>query len=118
MQASLCAPVTTSRPTPRSRQLGLERGVLERIAVGLVHQRLGIEPVQLGHVLPRIAVLAELVTGVLDPDDGHLLGAGALDQASDVGDHLVALVGVGHHAVLHVDHQRGRRSAGRAGWSC
>ena len=107
MQASVCAPVTTSRPTPRSRELGLQGGVLEGVAVLLVHQRLGLLALQLGHVLPAVAVLGQVVVGVLHPDHRDLLGAGLVDQGVDVGDHLVALVGVGHHVVLHVHDQQG-----------
>ena len=116
MQASVCAPVDDEPADAPLRELGLQGGVLEGVAVALVHERLGLLALQLGHVLPAVAVLGEVVIGVLHPDHRHLPGAGLVDQRVDVGDHLVAAVGVGHHVVLHVHHQQGGvRTVAQAG---
>ena len=46
------------------RQLGLEVGVLERVAIALVDERLGVVALQLVDVLPLVAALGQLVVGV------------------------------------------------------
>jgi hypothetical protein len=96
-------------PDPQAGQQVLQAGGLEGVAVVLLDQRLRGVRLELGHDPPAVAAVLELVVGVLDPDDRHLLAAGALDQAADVGHHGVALVGAGHHVVLHVDHDQRRR---------
>jgi len=55
-----------------------------------------------------------MVAGVLHPDHGRVLGARLVDHGADVRDHVVAVVGVGHDAVLDVDdEQRGARAVGQ-----
>jgi energy-coupling factor transporter ATP-binding protein EcfA2 len=81
----------------------LQRGVVERVAVGLRDERLGLGGLQLGHDAPRFAAQGELLAGVLDPDDGHLFPPRLLDQRADVGDDPVALVRALDHAVLYID---------------
>src|SRR5258708_29734490 len=49
MHASVCAPTTTSRPTPRPDSTGLEGRVLEGVAVALLDERLGVARSQLGN---------------------------------------------------------------------
>ena len=44
---------------------------------------------------------------MLHPDDRHLLGAGSVDERADVGDHLIAVVGIGYDVVLYVDDHEG-----------
>ena len=88
-------------------QLGLERGVFERVAVPLVHHRLDLVALQFEHVLPALGVLDEAVVGVLHPDHRHALGTRSVDERTDVGDDLVAQMRIGHHVVLNIDHHEG-----------
>src|SRR5436190_19212468 len=85
------------------RQLRLERGVLEGVAVALVDDRLTVVHLQLRHVLPLLAALGQLPALVLHPDHGHLGGPRPLDDAVDVGDHLITMGGAVDDAVLDVD---------------
>jgi hypothetical protein len=111
MQASVCAPTTTSRPTPSPEQDALEAGVLEGVFIALLDQGLGVARGQLRDDLPLVAPPRELLVGVLDPDDGDLLPPGLLDEAADVRDDRVSLVRALEGAVLHVDDEdRGVRS--------
>ena len=89
----------------------LEVGVLERVAVPLVHDGLRNALVQLGHALPRLAAQGQVVAAVLDPDaDRGAAITGLLDQRGHVADHGVAVVRLPHDAVLHVDdEERGVR---------
>ena len=107
-------------PDAEARQHGLEGGVLEGVAVALGDQRLGVVGRQLGDDPPGVAPGRQVLIGVLDPDDGHLLAAGPLDEAADVGDDGVALVRALDDAVLHVDdEQRGVRAVlerGHTAW--
>jgi len=87
-------------------QLRLQVGVLERVAVALMDQRLRVAALQLVDVLPLVAALGELLVGrVLHPDHGHVLGARLVDQRGDVVDDLVAPKGAVDDAALHVDDQ-------------
>ena len=72
MQASVCAPATTRWPTPALGQDVLELGVLEGVAVVLVHERLGVESLELVDVLPAVAAVDEALVAVLHPDDRDL----------------------------------------------
>ena len=57
-----------------------------------------------------------MIVGVLHPHDRRTAAAGLLDQRADVGDHLVTLVGVLHHAALDVDDEQGGvRTVGKRG---
>src|SRR5215207_987985 len=101
MHASDCAPTTTSRPTPRQHRL--ENGVLERVAVVLLDERLGLVRSELGHDLPVGASPREAFVGVLDPDHGDPFTPRLLDKTADLRDDRVALVCPLDNAVLHVD---------------
>ena len=97
-------------PDSEARQHGLERGVLEGVAVVLLDERLGVARRQLGDDPPLVAPSRELLAGVLDPDDGNLFLPRLLDEAADVRDDGVALVVSLDDTVLHVDdEQRGVR---------
>jgi len=48
-----------------------------------------------------------LLVGVLDPDDRDTLLASLVDERGDVGDNRVALMCIGHDALLDVDHHQG-----------
>ena len=102
---SVCAPTTTSRPTAEAGQHGLERGVLEGVAVVLLDQRLCVARSQLGDDLPGVAPSCKLLVGVLHPDHGHPLPPRPLDKAADIRDDRVALVSPLEGGVLHVDDQ-------------
>ena len=94
----------------------LEHRVLEGAGVRLLHHRLAVTLYELGGVLPRLAPPREVLVGVLDPHDRDVLGARPVDERTDVGDHLLALVGLGRVALLHVDdEQRGVGSIGKRG---
>ena len=88
----------------------LEVGALERVAVALVHHRLGGSGLELGNELPARSIRREVVVGVLHPDHRGPHGPGPLHQGGDVGDHTGAVVSVGDDVVLHVDHEQ--RGAG------
>ena len=106
MQASVEAPVI--RPAhPASGQLLLEVGLLEGVAVALVHQRLAVGRRQLRDDLPLRCALRQVLGRVLHPDHGHVVGAGAVHEPADGGDDPVALERVGDDAVLDVDHEQG-----------
>ena len=94
-------------PDAEARQHGLERGVLEGVAVALLDERLGVVRGQLGDDLPAVAPLRQVLVGVLDPDDGDLLPPCLLDEAADVRDDRVSLVGALDDAVLDVDDEEG-----------
>ena len=91
MHWSVCAPTTTSRPTPRPDSTDSRVGVLERVAVALLDQRLGVSGSQLRHDPPRVAPRTSTVVGVLHPDDRDILSPRLLDQAADIRDNRVAL---------------------------
>jgi len=86
-----------------ARQHGLECGLLERVAIALLYQRLGVVRRQLGDDLPLLASSHEVVVAVLDPDDRDLLGPRLLDEAADVRDDCVAFGRPLDDAGLHVD---------------
>ena len=109
MQASVCAPVTTSGP--RRARRAWTRGrcprTSRRSACGPAARRRRAE---FGDVLPRLGALGQFVVGVLHPDHRYVRGAGSVDEGVDVGDHALDLECLAHHAALHVDHhQRGVR---------
>lgn len=86
-----------------------EIGGLEGIAVVLVDDRLPAGGDEFGHDLPAIGSWTMLAReAVAYPDHRCALGAGAIDQGRDVGDGLVAFVGLGDHRVLHVHDEKGR----------
>jgi hypothetical protein len=72
-----------------------------------------------GEFLPRPPALAargQPVTGVLNPDDGHALGAGPADQPADIREDAVPAGRGGQDRVLGVDdEQRGVRPAFQGG---
>ncbi len=103
MHASVCAPTTTSRPTPRPDSTALKGGVLEGVAVLLLDERLGVTGSQFGDDSPILAPRRELLVGVLDPDDGDPFAPRLVDEAADVCDDRVTLVSSLDDAVLHVD---------------
>ena len=90
-------------PDPALGEPLLEVAALERVGVGLVDQRLGVEPLEPVDVLPRVGAAGHLVVGVRHPDHRHLLRPGLVDEDADVGDDPVALVRLAHDAVLDVD---------------
>ena len=108
MHSSVCAPASDDPADAGIGQHGLEDGVLERVGVVLADDGLAVGRNQFGHELPVVAVAHQLLVGVLHPDHGHAFVARPIDQRSDPGDHLVAVVGAGDHAVLHVDDEQGR----------
>jgi uncharacterized protein len=94
-------------PDPAVGEDLLKPGVLERVAVVLVDERLAIVAGELRHEPPLRAAELQALVGVLHPDDGHALGPRPGDEDVDVGDDNVALVRGGHHPVLHVDDDQG-----------
>src|SRR4051794_20707756 len=85
----------------------LQVGVLEGVAIALVHDRLGLILPQLGHVLPRLAALRQFVGVVLHPHDRHIRRPGAVNELGDVGHHGVTVMGAADDAVLDVDDEQG-----------
>src|SRR6476659_3556027 len=94
-------------PDAEAREHGLERGVLEGVAVALRDEGLSVVRGKLGDDLPAVAPQREVLVGVLDPDDGDLLPASLLDEAADVCDDCVSLVRALDDAVLNVDDEEG-----------
>ena len=94
-------------PDAEPREHVLQRGVLERVAVALLDERLVVARAQLRDDAPRVGAALQVLAVVLHPDDRHLLPACSLDQPGDVGDHGVPLVRALDDAVLHVDHEDG-----------
>src|SRR6185437_16299303 len=72
---SVCAPTTTSRPTPSPEKHGPESGVLECVAIVLLDQRLCVAWGKRGDDLPAVASVGEFVVGVLDPDHRYPLAS-------------------------------------------
>ena len=95
-------PPDSDGPTARSR------GVVSSNESPYVlrDKRLGRVGGQLGNDPPLVAPRHEPLVGVLHPDDGDLLAPRFLDQAADVRDDCVALVGSLDDAVLHVDDEK------------
>ncbi len=93
-------------PDFEARQHGLEGGVLEGVAVALIDERLGVARSQFGDDPPVLAPPRKPPVGVLDPDNGDPFPPRLLDKAADVRDDRVALVGLRHDAVLHVDDEK------------
>ena len=91
-----------------ARQHGLEGGVLERVAVVLLDERLGVLRSQFGDDPPVFAPPRKLLVRVLDPNDGDPFAARLLDKAADARDDRVALVSPLDNAVLHVDDEKCR----------
>ena len=86
----------------------LEVGVLEGVAVALVHERLGVLACELRDVLPaRRCPSPGRSSECCTHTTGTSSVAGLVDQRADVGDDRVAVVGVGHDAVLDVDDHQG-----------
>jgi hypothetical protein len=97
-------------PDAQAGQHRLELRVLERVAVALLDERLGRVRVELGDDPPAVGAADDVLVGVLDPDDGDLLATRLLDEARDVREDRVALVGALDDARLYVDdEQRGVR---------
>ena len=116
MHSSVCAPVTHQAPDLALGEHGLEVGLLEGVGVALVHHRLGLARLELGHELPAVAVPRHAVVRVLHPDDGHVLGPGLVDERGDVGHHVVPVVPALHDGDLGVDDdQRGVVASGQRG---
>ena len=82
----------------------LQVRTLKRVTKGLMHERLTLEPLQFGNVLPGRASLRKLSIGVLHPHHRDLRGPRAVNERGDVRDHRVAAVRACNHANLHVDH--------------
>jgi hypothetical protein len=85
---------------------GLERRLLERVRVALLHERVALVRAELGHDLPLLASLLEVLARVLHPDDRNLRRAGLLDDCADVRDDRVTLVCAADDAVLYVDDEQ------------
>ena len=110
MHASVCAPATTSRPTPRPDNTVSRVVPSKAVAVVLLDERLGVSRSKLRDDPPLVAPSRELLVGVLDPDDGDLFAPRLVDKAGDVRDDRVALMRRPDDAVLHVDdNKRGVR---------
>ena len=107
MHSSVCAPRTTSRPIPRSASTDSRSVASKASAYSFCTSDSPSRRTSSGDELPGLAVARQVVVVVLDPDDIHAGRARLLDQAGDVGDHVVAVVGLTHHAVLHVDDEQG-----------
>jgi hypothetical protein len=84
----------------------LEGRVLERVAVALLDERLGVSRSQLGDDPPVVAPPRKVLVGVLDPDDGDPFTPCLLDQAADVRDNRVPLVSPLDDSVLRVDDEK------------
>lgn len=108
MHASVCAPATTSRPTPRPDNTVSNVVSSKEFAVVLLNDRFAVVQRQLRNDLPVVAPLRQLLVGMLDPDDGDLFPARLLDEVGDVGDHCVAIVSALDDAVLYVDDEQCR----------
>src|SRR5271165_1552562 len=93
-------------PDAEAAKHNLEVGVLEGVGVVLLDQRLGVARRQLRDDPPLVAPPHQLLVGVLDPDHRDLFTARLVDQSADVGHDLVAPVGAGDDAVLHVDDEQ------------
>src|SRR5207247_8229545 len=90
-------------PDAEAREHSLEGGVLERVAVVLLDERLGVARIQFGDDPPVVAPPRKLLVEVLDPDNGDPLPPRLFDQGADVRDDSVALGSPLDDAVLHVD---------------
>ena len=73
----------------------------------LVHEGFVVGPLELVDVLPAVRSLGQAGVGVLHPDHGRVGVARLLQHAVDVGDHAIAVVGVGDDVLLDVDDQQG-----------
>ena len=90
MQASVCAPVTTRRPTPSLGEHGLPDRCPRTSRRRSCASAARVVADQLGHVVPGSLPASAAVVGVLHPDHRHVLRAGLVDEGVDVRDDLVA----------------------------
>lgn len=84
----------------------LERGVLERVAVALLDDRLTGDGSELVDELPALAAEHQVVAGVLHLYHRHTLGPRTRDQRTDRGNDVVAMHRLADDVLLDIDDEQ------------
>jgi len=88
------------------RQGLLKIGIFKCVAIPFFDNRFSRRRGKLGHDLPRIAAWLEVLVGVPDPNDRHLLNAGPFNQPVDGGEYFVASIRFRDDAILNIDNDK------------